>query len=147
MKKKKIAIFENILGFDRNTTKSEIIKRLGKPTHYDHDNNYDFDTMFYGEYLSFVYYQNTEKLKVVHINPYGAYLEETLLFLKKKSMNDEKINLLNVHKDKITQEFGKPSMILSDHYIYRTKDFQVTFACYDHNQFLCATFSVQFFEY
>lgn len=147
--KSDILIFENILGFNRNTTKNEIIQKLGEPTSDEGSGKHDFNSLYYDDFMTFSYYKKSEKLMNVDINMLGDGSQDNIKiainYIKDKGISDKKVNYLGIHKDKILKDFGTPSRINSGNYNFDAEGIHVDFVCYEHDEYLCSTISVQFF--
>ncbi len=142
-----ISIFETLLGFNRNSTKSDIIKVFGDPTNDDEGKHkYDFNTMYYKDVISFSYYKKTEVLMQTSIEAFYSDPHTTIDYLRNKGIKDEKVNYLGVHKDNILKDFGPPSSSHADNYTYDLGNFDVNFICYDTDNFICTAIQVQYYE-
>jgi hypothetical protein len=144
-KKSNIIIFENIAGFSRNTTQKDIIENLGMPTKDEISTKHDFNSMSYNDYITFSYYKKSKKLMAVNINMFGEDCPEVVNYLSNLGIKDKKLSYLGLHKNKVIEDFGTPTDISSGNYHYDTEDLCVDFICYDFNEYLCSSISIQFF--
>lgn len=140
-----ILIFENILGFSRDSTKIDIIKKLGNPTSEDNSKKYNFNTIYYDDLLSFSYDKKSKKLCTVDISLLFSPPQIIIDYLNNKGIVDKKIKYLGMHKDKILEDFGTPTDITAGFYIFRSENFQLNFICYDRDEYKCSNIIVRFF--
>lgn len=139
----KIEAFQNLFGFTRETTRTEIISKIGQPTSITENKTFSFNDMIYEDILNFSYYKNNDKLMAIDIE---SSVNSTLTFqyLKQLGIEESNVNFLNKHKDEIIAFFGKPTYASHGNYSYETEDFQVNFVCYEHNKELCTRIQTQF---
>lgn len=142
----KIDKFKNILGFNRNSTKNDIIRLLGKPTSDEISLNYNFNSLSYNDHIIFKYYKKSEKLMVTHINLLNNNIQRVKKYIEEKGIKDNNTNYLGAHLDKILTDFGNPSRDSHGNYSYDNEDFMVNFVCYKFNKNACSTITVQFFR-
>lgn len=143
--KSEINTFKNILGFNRKSTKNDIIQILGKPTSDEISKKYVINYLNYYDYIRFGYNKKSEKLMVVHINLLSNNIQEVKRYLQENGITDNIMNYLGAHLDKILTDFGTPSSKSSGNYRYDNDGFMVNFVCYDFNNYKCSTISIQFF--
>lgn len=153
----RIEDFVSFLGFSSSNTIDDAIKKLGTPSSISVTTQYTFDTAYWDSgtqhLVSMFYNRNTRRIDGIRMysfpreKPFGKAARE---FLKKKKVDDKKMNLLGMHKDAVSKLYGPTDRHFGIEGYYRDlgyAKFTVNILCYDFNQKLCSEVSVQWLSH
>jgi len=134
---KSSSIFSEFLGFKIDDSKDKVVEKLGPP-----DKSKDVGNGWRNYYYDFGLRIATKGdiIKVISISSKKA-IEK----LKQKGIYDPKLNYYGNKKDEIFNTFGEPSETDSDYYVYTYDGGEVTFECYDFDNYACNEIGIQWY--